>query len=74
MTTAASRRAQYILDNYRLEQTTEGWRAVTFFRGKVLSEIVHAQKQETIREARSRWGHFNFSDEAEAFASIFPCG
>lgn len=67
-----SRRAQWILDNYRLEQTAAGWRAVTFYGGKVFAEYIRPTREEVIRLARCQWSHFNFEDEAEAFNSIFP--
>ena len=68
-----SRRAQYILDNYRFEQQPDGrWRAVTFYQGRIFGEIIGPDREAVRREARCRWGHFNFEDEAEAFARIFP--
>lgn len=70
-TTATTTRAQYILNNYRLEQTAEGWRAVSLYQGRVYSTIERSTREETCRKARCEWGHFNFEDEARAFATIF---
>lgn len=64
-------RAKYIIENYRLEQTSDGWRAVSMYAGKVWSEKFATTREEAVRLARVWWGHFNFQDEAEAFNSIF---
>lgn len=60
-------RADYIRHNYRLEQTPSGWRA-----SSPIGTLEHADRERVVREARARWGHFNFADEARAFGEIFP--
>jgi hypothetical protein len=80
LSTESTPRARYIREHYRLEQTGGVWRAVSEHGG------VHAQtgktwhsrdviegpdRGEVTRQARCRWGHFNFEDEAQAFAEIF---
>ena len=67
-----SDRAEYIRENYSLEETADGWRAENRYKGKVISAFEHKDKAEVIRRARCYWCHFNFGTEAEAFAEIFP--
>ena len=72
MAKTMTKRAQYIVDNYRLEQTSNGWKAVSMYNGRVFAQYECLTREECIRKARCQWGHFNYSDEAEAFATIFP--
>lgn len=67
-----SARARHILGAYRLETDGKIYRATSWFQGRVMSSIEHDRLECTIAEARCQWGHFNFRDEAEAFATIFP--
>lgn len=69
-----TRRAQYVLDNYRLEPYEGGWRALMSWPGGKWQVIEGANRTEVVNKARSHWGHFNFQDEAEAFDEIFPLG
>lgn len=71
-------RRDYIRRTYRLETIVDasqvrGYRAV-YQRpdGSVFSSIEGTSRVEVVRIARCRWGHFNFNDEAEAFAEVFP--
>ena len=73
-----NRRAQYIRDHYKLERTADGWRAVSNHGGisngrawHSHSEITDSNRATLIARVRREWGHFNFEDEAEAFAEVF---
>lgn len=68
MKSERERREQYIRANFRLHETSQGWRAIYFG----VAQIDGATKKEVVNQARARWGHFNFSDEARAFNEIFP--
>lgn len=67
-----TKRAQYIKDSFRLYQTDNGYRAVSLYKGREFSFVEGPVRAEVIREARRQWGHFNYGDEAEAFAEVFP--
>lgn len=71
----ASFRAAYIRSHYTL--TTEGDESVARMLSSDGSRTVsefRGTRPHVIFEARRHWGHFNYADEAEAFASIFPPG
>lgn len=70
-TRTSAERAQYIRDNYFLRETGEGFEAVAMYRGAVVSRYSGPDRREVCRLARLNWGHFNFEDEARAFAEIF---
>lgn len=67
------KRVAYIQSHYAINQTPEGWEAVSFKADGVTRDSVHsaATRAEVCRLARCWWGHFNFEDEAEAFSAIF---
>jgi hypothetical protein len=71
MSTSAER-VQYIRDHFKLNETPSGWEALWLRPdGSVFASLRHVERAEVRRLARARWGHFNFDDEAEAFAEIF---
>lgn len=63
-------RQRYIRTNYSLTQAPDG----TWVARCPYSTIKGADRAAVVRKARCEWGHFNFDDEAEAFAEIFPPG
>ena len=65
-------RVAYIKTHFMLKQVgPDMWEAIWDHPpGK--SVIIGATKERVCREARAWWGHFNFDDEAIAFAEIFP--
>ena len=67
-----SHRAAAILQQFKLTQTATGWEA-TWLRpdGTVFSSYTDADKARLCRTVRCQWGHFNYQDEAEAFAKVF---
>jgi hypothetical protein len=78
--TVESTRAKYVREHYRLERTPDGWRAVSEHGGinsqtgepwSSYTEITGPDRDKVVREARCRWGHFNFEDEARAFNAVF---
>lgn len=75
-----SKRAEYIKTHYSLRPLADtllpkrqGWQAIAYKRdGRTIDDqIVGLDRSEVCREARCRWGHFNFEDEARAFGEIF---
>lgn len=66
-------RQQYILKTFSLTQKDGTWVARWANKdGTDFARIEGADKSRVVNEARCRWGHMNFSDEAIAFATIFP--
>lgn len=68
-------RAQYIRDTFSLHQDEHsGLWVAEWFRadGSLFAAKQHADRGALIRHVRADWGHFNFDDEARAFAEIFP--
>jgi hypothetical protein len=75
-------RAAYIREHYALtSHVVSGQRVLwiatrhhtdrrTGFR-KLLATIDGTDRDDVTRRARCEWGHFNFEDEAAAFAEIF---
>ena len=63
----SQKRIAYIKSNYSLTLVDGIWVAKSPY-----SEIKGADHVRVRFEARCRWGHFNFEDEARAFAEIFP--
>lgn len=71
MSTSAER-VQYIRDHFKLSETPSGWEALWLRTdGSVFASFKHTDRVEVCYQARHRWGHFNWLDEAEAFAEIF---
>jgi hypothetical protein len=68
-----AQRIAHILSAFRIEQHSGGIRALwTRPDGSVFAAITGTDRSDVIRRARALWGHFNYDDEAEAFATIFP--
>lgn len=68
-----SKRAEYILQHFQLRPTSRGFEAIwSNPDGSVFARIEGANRDDVVRRARCRWGHFNFADEYEAFCEIFP--
>lgn len=66
-------RQQYILKTFSLKQEGNVWVARWANKdGTDFARIEGADKSRVVYEARCRWGHVNYQDEAEAFATIFP--
>lgn len=67
-----TKRALWVLQNYKLEFIAGSWRASV--KGCEWSEhrvIEGADRAAVVHEFRCRWGHFNHQDEADAFGQIF---
>jgi hypothetical protein len=73
---AASHRAAYISTHYTLGREGDEWvaRMLSSDGARTVSEFRGADRARVAFEARRHWGHFNYSDEAEAFGKIFPPG
>jgi len=68
-----SRRAESIRKAFSLRTTATGYEALWKRPdGSIFAAITGSSRAVVIRNARCNWGHFNFEDEAEAFAEIFP--
>lgn len=63
-----SYRAEYIRRHYSLTCEDGVWVARM---GGGFSVISGPDRERVVREARCRWGHFNFQDEVDAFNEIF---
>ena len=67
-TTTTLNRREYIRANFSLTQNDDmAWVAESRW-----TRIVGSDRGAVIAEARRRFGHFNFDDEAEEFSRIFP--
>lgn len=73
------RRRRWIREHYELRTIVDasqvrGYEALAFASdGKTVVGRIHgASRDEVCREARGRWGHFNYQSEAEEFGRIFP--
>jgi len=69
-----SKRSDYIHANYSLSCAAGIWTARSPYDeidGPGFGPISGPNRAEVVREARCRWGHFNFDDEARAFDAIF---
>lgn len=71
-------RAKWVKDHYELATIDGGFEARSYGldpqdgrRPEIADRIAGADRAEVCRAARCRWGHFNFTDEAEAFSRIF---
>jgi hypothetical protein len=64
----SSRRAAYIRQSFSLRCEAGVWVARSAWGSSISSDDLAA----VVSQARRRWGHFNFEDEARAFAEIFP--
>ena len=60
-----SKRAAYIRENYSLKAEDEFW--VARWPG---GSITGVERDRVVRQFRCLAGHFNFEDEAEAFAEV----
>lgn len=68
-------RDEQIRKTFSLQPTTYGFEALWTRRdGSTFAAITGTDRAKVIRAARQSWGHFNYADEAEAFAEIFPAG
>ena len=72
---------RWIREHYELRTIVDagqvvGYEAISFaLDGKTISDRVRGTcLADVCREARCRWGHFNFRYEAEEFSKIFPAG
>lgn len=65
-------RADYVRAAYRLVRLRAGtWAAQSFWPNGALCIEVRGSRDAVVRYARANWGHFNHTDEAEAFAEMF---
>lgn len=68
-------RIAYIKKHFSLTNANGEWIAKYANRdGSTWAESRGADRSKVIRDARARWGHFNYMDEAETFDAIFPIG
>lgn len=66
-------RQQYILRCFSLMHNGNCWVALwKNLDGTEFARIEGDNKSQVVSQARCRWGHVNYQDEAEAFATIFP--
>lgn len=69
--TPDTKRAESIKANYRFEKTQTGYRFTVAGCEWSSKRVIEGADRETVaREARCHWGHFNFEDEARAFAEV----